>query len=78
MKEAIKNISLLFAFLVMLVCVYLETDIKTLVTRTLLIMVATFVLGNTAYGLSVIMVSNNKMDAANTKSSDKSQVNAKA
>ncbi len=78
MKEVIKNISMLLAFIVMLVCVYLETDIKTLVTRTLLTLVATFLLGHTAYGLSAVMVSGTKINTSRSNSTGKSQVKAKA
>ena len=78
MKEVIKTISLLIAFIVMLVCVYLETDIKTLVSRTLLTLVATFFLGHTAYGLSSVMVSNHKITENNSKSRTQSRIKAKA
>lgn len=78
MKEVIKTASLLIAFIVMLVCVYIEADIKTLVSRTMLTLIAAFILGHTAYGLSSVMVSNHKISENNSNAQDQPRIKAKA
>lgn len=78
MKEAIKTLSLLISFLVMLGCIYLEVDIQVLVSRTILTLIACYALGMIAYWLTSIMIGKRDFAREEEETIDGPRAEAKA